>query len=99
MKLIAFYTAIAAAWLVVGIFFVCAANAETIRFYDASGRKVGSATTSGGGRTNYYNADGSSAGNSSTLRSGRTNYYGADGRSLGSATSSSHKVNPFFKGR
>jgi hypothetical protein len=49
-----------------------------VRYYDASGRRVGSATTIGK-TTNFHGADGRHVATSNTIGT-TTRFYGADGR-------------------
>lgn len=62
-----------------------AASAQSRRFYDASGKSVGTSSTDSQGTTTFYDASGRVTGRSS--KSGdTTTIYDSTGRSVGKAT-------------
>lgn len=65
-----------------------AASAQSRRFYDASGKSVGTSSTDSQGTTTFYDASGRVTGRSS--KSGKsgdtTTIYDSTGRSVGKAT-------------
>src|SRR5215831_11755878 len=70
--------------LLLGVAFGAMAGDQT--FYDALGRRTGSAHTDSSGSTKFYDAYGRTTGSASTDSNGTTNFYDAFGRRTGSAT-------------
>jgi len=62
------------------------ASAQSRQFYDASGRRIGSASTDSQGTTTFYDASGRVTGRSSKDSAGTTTIYDASGRAVGKAT-------------
>ncbi|WP_187387841.1 hypothetical protein [Bradyrhizobium sp.] len=64
-----------------------AASAQQRSFYDASGRRIGSATTDSQGTTTFYDARGRVVGRQATSGN-TTTVYDAGGRNVGRGTTS-----------
>ena len=62
-----------------------AASAQSKRFYDSSGRSVGTSSTDGKGTTTFYDSKGKAVGRESTSGN-TTTVYDANGRNIGRST-------------
>jgi YD repeat-containing protein len=67
---------------------VTAASAQSRRFYDASGKSVGTSSTDSQGTTRFYNAAGKNVGTSSTDSQRTTTFYDSRGKVVGKESKS-----------